>query len=99
MHAAQDAMIQQATELQQYAQDHQTYPTTCPNPVTPTNFLITCTGSQTAYLITATGSGPATGLAFTLDNLGNKTTTSSLQGWTGNTTCWTRDQAGDCAIQ
>ena len=100
MHGAQDALIEQANELQKYAQDNETYPSTCPNPVTATDFVISCSSSKsTSYTITATGTGPATGFTFTLDDQGNKATPAAAPGWTANSTCWTRDQEGDCAVQ
>lgn len=100
MHAAQDAMVEQANELQKYAQDNEAYPSSCANPVPVTNFTITCSSStSTSYLITATGTGPAAGFTFTLDSAGDKQTPSAAPGWTSNSTCWTRDQEGDCAVQ
>ena len=100
MHGAQDALIEQANELQKYAQDNEKYPSSCSNPVTATDFVITCSSSNsTSYTITATGTGPAAGFTFTLDDQGNRKTTSAAPGWTANQTCWTRDQEGDCAVQ
>lgn len=100
MHGAQDALVEQANELQKYAQDNEKYPTSCPTPVTATNFTITCSSAtSTSYTITATGTGPAAGFVFTLDDQGNRKTTSAAPGWTANSNCWTRDQEGDCAVQ
>ncbi|MGC8703251.1 MAG: type IV pilin protein [Thiomonas sp.] len=100
MHSAQDALLAQANQLAKWAQDNETYVGGCANPVTATNFTITCpVTTQTSYSIEADGTGPANGFVFTLDSAGNKATPSTPSGWTKNTTCWTKDQAGDCAIQ
>jgi type IV pilus assembly protein PilE len=100
MHGAQDALVEQANEVQKYAQDNEKYPTSCPNPVTATHFTISCSSSSsTTYLLTATGTGPAAGFTFTLDESGNRATKTAPSGWASNQTCWTRDQEGDCAVQ
>lgn len=104
MHTAQNALVAQANQLAQWAQDHETYVGGCANPVTVTNFTISCPASPpalsvatTTYSVQAVGYGPAAGFTFTLDSAGNKATPSAPAGWTPNATCWTRDQAGDCA--
>ena len=100
MHGAQDALVEQANEVQKYAQDNEKYPTSCPNPVTATNFTISCSSAtSTTYVLTATGTGPAAGFTFTLDESGNRATTAAPSGWATSSTCWTRDQEGDCAVQ
>ena len=99
MHTAQNTLMAQANQLAQWAQDHETYVGGCAPPLTTTNFTISCpTLTVTAYSIQAVGFGPATGFTFTLDNAGNKTTPNAPSGWTPNTSCWTNDQAGDCAV-
>ena len=101
MHAAQNTLMAQANQLAQWAQDHETYVGGCVNPVTTTNFKISCPASTltaTGYSIQAVGFGPASGFTFTLDSAGNKATPSAPLGWTPNSSCWTKDQAGDCAI-
>ena len=102
MHAAQGALMQQAQELRKYAQDNEAYPTSCANPVSAPFFPITCTSASApppTYQITATGIGPAQGLSFSLSSAGSAATTSTRSGWAGNSSCWTRDQEGDCAVQ
>ena len=101
MHAAQNTLMAQANQLAQWAQDHETYAGGCANPLTTTNFKISCPASTlttTGYSIRAVGFGPAIGFTFTLDNTGNKATPSTPPGWTPNSSCWTKDQVGDCAI-
>jgi len=100
MHNAQDALMAQANALAQWAQDHETYVGGCATPATATNFTISCpTLTTTAYSIQAVGFGPASGFTFTLDSSGAKTTPKAPAGWTPNSSCWTKDQAGDCAVE
>ncbi len=103
VHAAQAAMIAQAASIGQYAQDNQKYPASCISPLTLNNFTLSCSSDNTAspptYTITATGSGPAAGFTFKLDQAGTKTTTSVPSGWTLTSSCWVSNAAGDCAFQ
>ena len=103
VHAAQAAMLAQAAAIGQYAQDHQSWPSSCVDPVALTNFTLSCSSDNTAspptYTITATGSGPAAGFTFTLDNDGTKKTTAVPSGWTLNANCWVSDTSGACAYQ
>jgi len=49
------------------------------------------------YLITATGRAAATGFAFTVDQQGNRVTTSVPSGWSGTgNTCWVDRRSGAC---
>ena len=56
--------------------------------------------NQTAstYTITATGvaSSPVYGFAFTIDQNGNKATTTVPASWTASTTCWVNKKGGVC---
>ena len=105
MEAAQDALVEQAAEMQKYAQDHDLYPTSCSSPVPTTDFQISCSSTPPTttlaptYTLVAVGNGPAAGLSFTLKSDGSKSTTSSRSGWASNSACWTRDAEGDCAVQ
>ncbi len=103
VHAAQAAMIAQAASIGQYAQDNQKYPASCVSPLTLNNFALSCVSDNTAspptYTITATGSGPAAGFSFTLDQDGTKHTTGVPSGWTLTSSCWVSNTAGDCAFQ
>lgn len=53
--------------------------------------------SDTAYTISATGKGPVLGFVFTIDQNGNRATTSVPIGWTTNAGCWVRDKTGKCS--
>jgi len=85
----------------QYYQDNRTYAsvtsvTPALNPPCPSataNFTYTCTNlTTTTYLLTATGStSSTTNFTFTLDQTGNRQTTSAPSGWptnTGTPGCW-----------
>lgn len=92
--------------MQQYNQDNRSYlangggSTTCPVPVaTAKDFTFTCSNiSQTTFTVTATGSTTSlSGLTYTIDQNGTKTTPSVPAGWTSPSgQCWVRDQSGDC---
>ena len=95
---AQAALLAQAQSMAQFAQDHGTYVGSCSNPPTVNNFTIACSNlSQSTYTVTASGSGPAAGFAFTLDNTGARQTTAAARGWSTNNSCWVSDKSGDCA--
>lgn len=97
------------TLMEQYFQDNQTYvntasPTGMPpacqqDTTTSPYFTFQCTTAPTAttYLITATGTGPMAGFAYTIDNLGSKTSTLP-SGWsTANAgVCWVTNSSGNC---
>jgi len=53
--------------------------------------------SASAYLVTATGQGAAEGFAYTIDQNGNRATTSVPDDWTGNDECWVDRKEGTCA--
>ena len=98
VNTAQAALLAQAQSMAQYAQDNGTFVGSCANPPSVNNFVITCSGlSQTAFTVTASGTGPATGFAFTLDNSGARKTTAAARGWATNSSCWVSDKSGDCA--
>jgi type IV pilus assembly protein PilE len=90
--AGLDGLSALATRMEQCFQDTGTY-TGCAacgsSKPTPTNFSLSCTiptGGAT-YSATATGSGPVSGYAYTIDSNGNRATTAHPKGT--NTTCWT----------
>lgn len=70
------------------------------NTTTLTNWTFACSGvSQTAYKITATGSGPAAGFVYTIDqsNTQNTTSTKNSNSWgtsNGTTGHWIMKKGG-----
>jgi type IV pilus assembly protein PilE len=81
---------------EQFWSNNRTYAGFAPLP-TSANFTYTLTSaSPSAYLITATGSGPVANFAFTIDQQGNRVTTSVPTGWTTNSTCWVDRRGGTC---
>ncbi len=79
--------------------------TTCPVPTaSAADFGFACSNvSATTFTITATGTSPdLNGAAFTIDQDGTKRTLSLPSGWNGGghvgatSTCWVRNQSGDC---
>ncbi len=94
----QAALLQQAQDLAQFAQDHETYAGGCSQPVSATDWQISCTSlTQTGFTIVATGSGAAAGFQFTLDQSGARATPAAPSGWPTSTSCWITDSSGDCA--
>lgn len=62
------------------------------------NFSFALTqANASAYLVTATGQGAATGFAFTIDQNGNRATTRAPTGWTASNACWVDRKEGQCA--
>ena len=102
---AQAALMSMANNLRQYAQDHETYVSVnggCPVIPPPTeDFTLSCpTLTTTTYTIQATGTGSLSGFTFTLDQNGDRSSTTGVaSGWTGNSTCWISDPQGDCAVE
>ncbi len=92
--------------MEQYFQDNRTYlnaaGTACgvamPTAAAVQHFTLTCAGTATTYLITATGNA-ASGMAnfaYTIDQQNAKTSTITAAGWTGNAACWATKQDGSC---
>ena len=88
--------------LEQFFQDNRTYATvgafTSPCPASTTRWTFVCSGqSTTAYLITATGAGPAAGFAYTIDQNNVQSTTALKTGWGAvPATCWITRRGGTC---
>jgi type IV pilus assembly protein PilE len=62
------------------------------------NFNYALSGlSASAYTLTATGTGPAAGFVFTLDQSGNRATTAAPTGWQLNNACWIDRKEGTCS--
>ncbi|MGZ5199594.1 MAG: type IV pilin protein [Telluria sp.] len=70
-----------------------------PLPPNTTNFTYTLTSADaSSYKVTATANatGKVPGFAFTIDQSGNRATTSAPTGWTTSTTCWVDHKEGTC---
>ncbi len=92
------ALMQLGQQLDQYAQDHNTYVGACNAPPVVPNAQLSCpvvTSNQ--YTVMAKGTGPIEGLVYTLTNQGIKATLSAPPGWPTSSTCWIVDAQGDCA--
>lgn len=95
---AQGGLSQLANQVEQYAQDHDTYSGACTTIPQVNSFVLSCPNlSKTGYLLEAQGTGTLAGLTFTLDDKGDRSTPSAPSGWTANLSCWISDQQGDCA--
>lgn len=53
--------------------------------------------SVSAYTVTATGIGQAAGFVFTINQTGDRATTSVPSGWTSNASCWVDHKGGQCS--
>lgn len=92
------------TKLEQWFQDNRTYIGGCAAG-TPaaraitlaSNFAVTCDLAANTATVTATGSGTVSGFVFTVDQDGNKATTSVGTGWAGAPrNCWISKKDGTC---
>lgn len=60
-------------------------------------FTFTCTSSSaTEYTITATGTGAMSGFVYTVNQNGDKATTTVPSGWTASSNCWVIKKGGLC---
>ena len=97
----------QRLKMEQFFQDNRTYLGACtagtvaPPPQATANFTFACSNlGGTTYKVTATGIGSMTGIAYTIDQTGTKTTPPYTQapftGW-GNLNCgWVLKPDGSC---
>ena len=89
-------------QLEQYYQDNVTYAGACADgTVAPLpkddNFTYKCTLTDTANLVTATGLNSMKDFTYTIDQAGNKSTTSLPTGWgTVPATCWIVKRGSTC---
>ena len=96
------ALATKQVQMEQWFQDNKSYlnGTACGLPVDNTAykyFTFSCTAAATTYLITATGTGGMASFAYTIDQLGNKITTSVPTGWSiPATSCWATAKGGVC---
>jgi type IV pilus assembly protein PilE len=99
---ATSALSDGRVKMEQFFQDNRTY-VGGPAPTATTYFTYAVSGtSQTAYTITATGTGGMTGFAYTIDQNNAKTATfsqstgSNAIGWANSTSCWVLRKSGSC---
>jgi prepilin-type N-terminal cleavage/methylation domain-containing protein len=88
--------------LEQHYQDNRTYKTAgtfttpCING-TVGKFSIACTLAKNSFTVTATGTGPAVGFAYTINHQNQQATTSLPTNWgSANTACWVTSKNGSC---
>jgi type IV pilus assembly protein PilE len=67
-----------------------------PLPTASANFSYTADLTASSYTVKATGTGKAADFAFTIDQNGNRATTSAPAGWTTSTSCWIDRKGGQC---
>lgn len=66
-------------------------------PPNSANFTYTMSGATaSAYTVTATGAGPVAGFVYTIDQNGNRATTSAPSGWGTSASCWIDRKGGQC---
>lgn len=53
--------------------------------------------SASSYTVTATGSGPAAGFVYTINQSGVRATTGVPSGYTTNASCWVDRKGGACS--
>jgi type IV pilus assembly protein PilE len=88
--------------MEQWFQDTRAYtsaPVCVAGALTSQNYTYACNiTSATAYVITATGTGPMNGFAFTIDQSGGKTTSAVPTGWAQHSpnNCWIARKGGSC---
>ncbi len=67
-------------------------------PAATPNFTYSLSNAtNSGYLLTATGRAAALNFAFTIDQQGNRVTTSVPSGWTSSATCWVDRRSGTCS--
>lgn len=101
---ATSALAAKRVQMEQYFQDNHTYVNAGPcgaDTATSRFFTFSCdvAGTATAYSLQAMGTGPMTGLNFTVDQNNVKATTISTgspSGWSGNAACWVTKKGGVC---
>ncbi|MCL2346328.1 MAG: hypothetical protein FWC58_10825 [Desulfobulbus sp.] len=99
MTEATNALSSIRAEKEQFYQDNRTYVGSPCSMAGLESFNITCTPVETAstYTIVATGSGPAAGFVYTINQAGVRATTSTATGWGGaSTSCWNVREGGSC---
>ncbi len=97
-----DGIAAMSANMEIYFQDNRTYEdsgnfTSPCRALATTNYSIACTSNATTYTLTATGLESISDFTFTLDQSGNRGTTSVKTGWgTVPATCWHVEPGGSC---
>jgi type IV pilus assembly protein PilE len=106
---AKSGLAEMRTRLEQHFLDNRAYPTACVAPASgPAGagkvylpgdakyFAFACDLTATTYTVTASGTGPMAGFAFTIDQANARKTTKVPAGWTASDTCWVSRKNGEC---
>ena len=95
-------------QMERHFQDNRTYasvgsfttPCASTDATTRTfnNFVVSCSGTPTAtaFTLAATGSGPAAGFTFTVNQADVRATTAAPSGWSTCTTKWMLKKGATC---
>jgi prepilin-type N-terminal cleavage/methylation domain-containing protein len=89
-------------KLEQHYQDNRSYATvgTFTTPCvasTVGKFSITCNVTASTYTVTATGTGPAAGFTYTINQTNQQATVALPSGWgSANSACWITRKGGSC---
>lgn len=99
---ATNALSSMRARLEQHYQDNRQYTTSgtfttpCVNS-TVGKFNITCTLAANTFRVTATGTGPAAGFTYDINETNQQRTISLPSGWgSANNNCWITKKAGTC---
>lgn len=99
---ATNTLSSMRAKLEQHYQDNRAY-TTVGSFTTPCTastvgkFNITCTLAANTFKVTATGTGPAAGFTYSIDQSNKQETVSLPSGWgSANTNCWITSKGGSC---
>ncbi|MFA6178093.1 MAG: type IV pilin protein [Candidatus Methylopumilus sp.] len=97
---ATSALSATRAQMEQYFQDNRTYvavagfPSPCANTFTAGKFSVACSNvTAVSYTVTATGTGPAAGFTFTINQTNAQATTASP--WSTGA-CWITRKGGTC---
>ena len=100
---ATNLLVAGRANMERYFQDNRTYAAagsiTPPCSGTQGYFTLSCTSAASTYTLTATGSGPVTAFAYTVNQLDARATaiaTGGPAGWIGSTACWIVKRGGSC---
>lgn len=99
---ATNTLSSMRAKLEQHYQDNRAYTTVgaFTTPCTATTvgkFNITCTLAASTFTVTATGTGPAAGFTYSINQSNQQATVSLPSGWGSATTaCWITSKGGAC---
>ncbi len=105
---ASNGLALMRAQMERHYQDNRTYATaggfTTPcassdaTPRTFNNFVVSCSGTPTAtaFTLAATGSGPAAGFTFTINQADVRATTAAPSGWSTCSTKWMLKKGATC---